>query len=177
RLAWTATQDLPGALMIDSAEADGRAPKRKDEGEPAAKGGSARQALPDCSPRHPQGQGRAPRLASPERTVTLGPAVANRPYGPSLQAAERSAGGLRRLPPRPLRGRGYHGRRVVKQVLLASPRGYCAGVERAIETVEQALELHGAPVYVRKQIVHNAHVVRELEERGAVFVETEGDVP
>ena len=66
---------------------------------------------------------------------------------------------------------------VVKRLLLASPRGYCAGVERAVETVEQALDLHGSPVYVRKQIVHNAHVVRELEERGAVFVESEEDVP
>ncbi|MEP7335198.1 MAG: 4-hydroxy-3-methylbut-2-enyl diphosphate reductase [Actinomycetota bacterium] len=66
---------------------------------------------------------------------------------------------------------------VVKRLVLASPRGYCAGVERAVETVEQALELHGGPVYVRKQIVHNAHVVRALEERGAVFVESENDVP
>jgi 4-hydroxy-3-methylbut-2-enyl diphosphate reductase len=66
---------------------------------------------------------------------------------------------------------------VVKRVLLASPRGYCAGVERAVETVERALALYGAPVYVRKQIVHNAHVVRELEERGAVFVDDERDVP
>jgi 4-hydroxy-3-methylbut-2-en-1-yl diphosphate reductase len=66
---------------------------------------------------------------------------------------------------------------MVERVLLASPRGYCAGVERAVETVERALELYGAPVYVRKQIVHNAHVVRELEERGAVFVEEEADVP
>jgi 4-hydroxy-3-methylbut-2-en-1-yl diphosphate reductase len=61
--------------------------------------------------------------------------------------------------------------------VLASPRGYCAGVERAIETVERALALHGAPVYVRRQIVHNAHVVEELERRGAVFVESEEDVP
>jgi 4-hydroxy-3-methylbut-2-en-1-yl diphosphate reductase len=66
---------------------------------------------------------------------------------------------------------------VVKRVLLASPRGYCAGVERAVETVERALTLYGRPVYVRKQIVHNAHVVRELEERGAVFVEEETEVP
>ena len=66
---------------------------------------------------------------------------------------------------------------MVTRVLLASPRGYCAGVERAVETGEQALDLHGSPVYVRKQIVHNAHVVRELEERGAVFVESEEDVP
>src|ERR687887_1611951 len=68
-------------------------------------------------------------------------------------------------------------RGLVQRVLLASPRGYCAGVERAVETVEQALALYGAPVYVRKQIVHNAHVVRELESRGAVFVEDERDVP
>jgi 4-hydroxy-3-methylbut-2-en-1-yl diphosphate reductase len=66
---------------------------------------------------------------------------------------------------------------VVKRVLLASPRGYCAGVERAVETVEQALEHYGAPIYVRKQIVHNAHVVRDLEERGAIFVESEEEAP
>ncbi|MFL5951821.1 MAG: 4-hydroxy-3-methylbut-2-enyl diphosphate reductase [Gaiellaceae bacterium] len=66
---------------------------------------------------------------------------------------------------------------MVSRVLLASPRGYCAGVERAVETVERALSLYGAPVYVRKQIVHNAHVVRDLEARGAVFVESESDVP
>ena len=66
---------------------------------------------------------------------------------------------------------------MVRRVLLASPRGYCAGVERAVETVERALALYGPPVYVRKQIVHNAHVVRELEARGAVFVEEETDVP
>ena len=66
---------------------------------------------------------------------------------------------------------------MVKRVLLASPRGYCAGVERAVETVERLLDLHGPPVYVRKQIVHNAHVVRELEERGAIFVDSERDVP
>jgi len=61
--------------------------------------------------------------------------------------------------------------------LLASPRGYCAGVERAVETVERALSLYGAPVYVRKQIVHNAHVVRDLEGRGAIFVEDETEAP
>jgi 4-hydroxy-3-methylbut-2-enyl diphosphate reductase len=66
---------------------------------------------------------------------------------------------------------------VVTRVLLASPRGYCAGVERAVETVERALEHYGAPVYVRKQIVHNIHVVRDLEARGAIFVEEETDVP
>ena len=66
---------------------------------------------------------------------------------------------------------------MVEKVLLASPRGYCAGVERAVETVERALELYSSPVYVRKQIVHNLHVVRELEERGAIFVDEETDVP
>jgi 4-hydroxy-3-methylbut-2-en-1-yl diphosphate reductase len=66
---------------------------------------------------------------------------------------------------------------MVKRVLLASPRGYCAGVERAVETVERALELHGPPVYVRRQIVHNAHVVRDLESRGAVFVSDELQAP
>src|SRR5919198_6533103 len=68
-------------------------------------------------------------------------------------------------------------RGLVQRVLLASPRGYCAGVERAVETVEQALALYGAPVYVRKQIVHNTHVVRDLEARGAIFVDDERDVP
>ena len=66
---------------------------------------------------------------------------------------------------------------VVKRLLLASPRGYCAGVERAVEIVERALELHGPPVYVRKQIVHNAHVVRDFEARGAIFIESEEDAP
>ena len=65
----------------------------------------------------------------------------------------------------------------MKRVLLASPRGYCAGVERAVETVRRALALEGAPVYVRKQIVHNSHVVRELEAGGAIFVESVYDVP
>jgi 4-hydroxy-3-methylbut-2-en-1-yl diphosphate reductase len=62
-------------------------------------------------------------------------------------------------------------------VLLASPRGYCAGVDRAVVTVERALERYGAPVYVRKQIVHNSHVVRRLEGLGAVFVEETDEVP
>jgi 4-hydroxy-3-methylbut-2-enyl diphosphate reductase len=64
-----------------------------------------------------------------------------------------------------------------KRVLLAAPRGYCAGVDRAVETVEKALDLHGAPVYVRKEIVHNKHVVEELSKRGAIFVEEETEVP
>ncbi len=64
-----------------------------------------------------------------------------------------------------------------KRVLLAAPRGYCAGVDRAVQTVEKALELHGPPVYVRKEIVHNKHVVEQLTERGAIFVEQESEVP
>lgn len=64
-----------------------------------------------------------------------------------------------------------------KRVLLAAPRGYCAGVDRAVVTVEKALELYGAPVYVRKQIVHNSHVVKTLEDHGAIFVEETDEVP
>ncbi|MET0864133.1 MAG: 4-hydroxy-3-methylbut-2-enyl diphosphate reductase, partial [Nakamurella sp.] len=64
-----------------------------------------------------------------------------------------------------------------RRVLLASPRGYCAGVDRAVITVEKALEQYGAPVYVRKQIVHNKHVVANLESRGAIFVEETTEVP
>ena len=64
-----------------------------------------------------------------------------------------------------------------KRVLLAAPRGYCAGVDRAVITVEKALDLYGAPVYVRKQIVHNKHVVSTLENRGAVFVDENDEVP
>jgi 4-hydroxy-3-methylbut-2-enyl diphosphate reductase len=64
-----------------------------------------------------------------------------------------------------------------KRVLLAAPRGYCAGVDRAVVAVEKALELHGAPIYVRKEIVHNRHVVSSLQQRGAIFVDETDDVP
>lgn len=64
-----------------------------------------------------------------------------------------------------------------KRVLLAAPRGYCAGVDRAVVTVEKALDLYGAPVYVRKEIVHNKHVVSTLEARGAIFVSENDEVP
>src|ERR671915_292621 len=64
-----------------------------------------------------------------------------------------------------------------EKLLLAAPRGYCAGVDRAVQTVERALELYGPPVYVRKEIVHNKHVVEQLRERGAIFVEQETEVP
>lgn len=66
---------------------------------------------------------------------------------------------------------------MAKRVLLAAPRGYCAGVDRAVVTVEKALDLYGAPVYVRKQIVHNVHVVTSLEKKGAIFVDETDQVP
>ncbi len=65
----------------------------------------------------------------------------------------------------------------IEKLLLAAPRGYCAGVDRAVQTVERALDLHGPPVYVRKQIVHNRHVVESLAARGAVFVEDVNEIP
>jgi 4-hydroxy-3-methylbut-2-enyl diphosphate reductase len=65
----------------------------------------------------------------------------------------------------------------IEKLLLAAPRGYCAGVDRAVQTVERALELHGPPVYVRKQIVHNKHVVELLSERGAIFVDDVDEIP
>ncbi|MHB1596767.1 MAG: 4-hydroxy-3-methylbut-2-enyl diphosphate reductase [Streptosporangiaceae bacterium] len=64
-----------------------------------------------------------------------------------------------------------------RRVLLAKPRGYCAGVDRAVQTVERAIEQYGNPVYVRKQIVHNTHVVHDLERRGAIFVDDTDEVP
>jgi 4-hydroxy-3-methylbut-2-enyl diphosphate reductase len=66
---------------------------------------------------------------------------------------------------------------MVQRLLLAAPRGSCAGVDRAVQTVERALELHGAPVYVRKEIVHNKHVVETLRQKGAIYVEEEHEVP
>ena len=65
----------------------------------------------------------------------------------------------------------------VQKLLLAAPRGYCAGVDRAVQTVERALALYGPPVYVRKEIVHNKHVVEDLREKGAIFVEEETEIP
>src|SRR5690606_8645119 len=64
-----------------------------------------------------------------------------------------------------------------RRVLVAKPRGYCAGVDRAVETVKKALERYGAPIYVRKQIVHNTHVVKTLEAQGAIFVDETEAVP
>src|SRR5271167_2884604 len=65
----------------------------------------------------------------------------------------------------------------VEKLLLAAPRGYCAGVDRAVQTVQRALSIYGAPVYVRKEIVHNKHVVEQLRERGAIFVDEHTEVP
>src|ERR671923_391749 len=73
--------------------------------------------------------------------------------------------------------RPYPGGMTAKRVLLAKPRGYCAGVDRAVVTVEKALETYGPPVYVRKEIVHNRHVVETLKERGVIFVEETDEVP
>jgi 4-hydroxy-3-methylbut-2-enyl diphosphate reductase len=84
----------------------------------------------------------------------------NQPYNPGVSAATN---GLPKLS--------------IERILLASPRGYCAGVDRAVQTVELALERYGAPVYVRKEIVHNKHVVDQLRKRGAIFVEQETEVP
>ena len=110
--------------------------------------------------------------------LALQPAVSTRRRLVATDPPERRAsscfGGVSRRVPRLV---GTVAAGLVQRVLLASPRGYCAGVERAVETVERALSLYGPPVYVRKQIVHNAHVVRELEERGAVFVDDENNAP
>jgi len=100
-------------------------------------------------------------------------------FAPSLGRSARSSVPLRsqRALTRPsLQGR-YPPAALVQRVLLASPRGYCAGVERAVETVRRALAHYGAPVYVRKQIVHNSHVVRELAGDGAVFVDSVHEIP
>src|SRR5437868_12518674 len=115
---------------------------------------------------------RGAQIGQQAAVSTLGrPAAPTPPSGglshSGFPAVRRGAARRARVPWRP----------VVKRVLLASPRGYCAGVERAVETVERAIDLYGPPVYVRKQIVHNAHVVRDLESRGAIFVDSECDVP
>jgi 4-hydroxy-3-methylbut-2-enyl diphosphate reductase len=117
--------------------------------------------------------------AAGERPVAVIRAISDTPRRPLLSPAAL-AGGLRAL--RSLRGAGpvlnrwaaAAGRR---RILLAGPRSFCAGVERAIEIVEKVLERQGPPVYVRKQIVHNTHVVADLERRGAVFVDELSEVP
>src|SRR5438034_99452 len=125
--------------------------------------GGVNAAGPSVAHRGLYGQVRVkPRFASPSPgTVTRRDGLVNRPKVLSFEPESRHR----------------YDAAMVKRVLLASPRGYCAGVERAVETVERALDLYGPPVYVRKQIVHNLHVVRDLEARGAIFVESEEDVP
>jgi 4-hydroxy-3-methylbut-2-enyl diphosphate reductase len=127
--------------------------------------------LPAYSPRHRRELAWTPLGDANRGTLFLAIAAASSHERPAA-TTPRSSGPLRFWCQTP----GYHGF-VVKKVLLASPRGYCAGVERAVDTVEKALELYGPPVYVRKQIVHNLHVVRDLEARGAVFVDEETEVP
>ena len=95
------------------------------------------------------------------------------PVGGPLRAGSGMRSRARRLPSPNMGDMSATTRRV----LLAKPRGYCAGVDRAVQTVEMAIERYGTPVYVRKQIVHNLHVVRSLEERGAVFVDENADIP
>ena len=99
----------------------------------------------------------------------------------TLEPVSISNGGIQTLvaPIIPTRAEKLHDLPVTgdKRILLAAPRGYCAGVDRAVIAVEKALERYGAPVYVRKQIVHNIHVVRELEARGVIFVDEVAEVP
>lgn len=97
---------------------------------------------------------------------------ADRAGVPALRAARDERGF-----PFGARGADGYDEHVLTKVVLAAPRGFCAGVDRAVEAVERALETHGPPVYVRKQIVHNAHVVRDLEAKGAIFVDEETQAP
>ena len=124
--------------------------------------------------------------AAPSVSATTAPAAAvSAPAEPAVRAAPQGSGrpvavGMPQVP------RTRRSREEVeaaapvaqeKSVLLAAPRGYCAGVDRAVVAVEKALEVHGAPVYVRKEIVHNRHVVQTLEERGVIFVQELDEVP
>ena len=102
-------------------------------------------------------------------------ALLNEPRADASDAVA-TKGGFR-VAPRRGRRAGTEGDAMSKRVLVASPRSFCAGVVRAIDIVEKLLERHGPPVYVRHEIVHNVHVVRDLEARGAVFVDSEDDVP
>jgi len=111
----------------------------------------------------------------------LGHSATIRVITPTLGPVSISNGGVQTLvaPIIPTRAAKLHEVPVTgdKRILLAAPRGYCAGVDRAVIAVEKALERYGAPVYVRKQIVHNIHVVRELEARGVIFVDEVAEVP
>ena len=119
--------------------------------------------------------GGSERASRRVRVRPLRPYLAPLTDGNPVEADGVTTGHARapRRPPAERRVRWPH----ASKVLLAAPRGYCAGVERAVEAVERALEAHGTPVYVRKQIVHNAHVVADLETKGAVFVDEETEVP
>src|SRR5262245_2473440 len=110
-----------------------------------------------------------PVATPPHRLRPGGAAALTRRYGPGHWGHPPTMGAVTSQPDVP--------RTPTKRVLLAAPRGYCAGVDRAVVTVEKALDLYGAPVYVRKEIVHNKHVVQTLQRRGAVFVEETDEVP
>src|SRR5256885_196786 len=117
------------------------------------------------------------RPSSPYVSQTTPIYTAGFPRVTRASPAARRAGGARSLNPRTASPTMGGMSETHRRVLLAKPRGYCAGVDRAVQAVEMALERFGAPVYVRKQIVHNKHVVAALEQRGAVFVDEVADVP
>ena len=138
--------------------------------------GASRERLAGRAARWPSDMESAPLLAAaagPARRPWSGPSPTP-PQRPLLQpgdAGRRGCAALRSLRAGRARAGPVGGGGRPRQVLLAGPRSFCAGVERAIEIVERALERHGPPVYVRKQIVHNTHVVADLEQRGAIFVD------
>ncbi|MGI5328269.1 4-hydroxy-3-methylbut-2-enyl diphosphate reductase [Actinomadura nitritigenes] len=121
----------------------------------------------------------APLAAAGDRPVAVVRAIVDTPDRPLLGPATLTGGtaALRRLRTIGPALRAWADAIGPRRILLASPRSFCAGVERAIEIVERALEMHGPPVYVRKQIVHNTHVVNDLARRGAVFVDELDEVP
>src|SRR5688572_15638265 len=131
-------------------------PERSPTGHGASRvaGASVMSGLPAVCPRQPRRMG---TVTSTTETPRIGLGM---PRVPGVRG---------RLKDNPVPGQ--------KRVLLAAPRGYCAGVDRAVIAVEKALEHYGAPVYVRKQIVHNIHVVTELVAQGAIFVEEVDEVP
>src|SRR3954451_24290814 len=158
--------EAPGA----GARARARPGRRSGAAAPR-RSGSRRRAC-GCSSSRCSGTRRRPRSAGRDGVLRCSSRKAS---------FERRSGSAR--PGRPQAGHRYPPGMAAtataspKRVLLAAPRGYCAGVDRAVQTVERALELHGAPDYVRKEIVHNKHVVEELAKRGAIFVEEETEVP
>src|SRR5689334_25227870 len=115
--------------------------------------------------------------AAGDRPVAVIRAVSDTPHHPVAGIVSGGLAALRSLRAAAPVARRWAAACGTRELLLAGPRSFCAGVERAIEIVERALEHFGAPVYVRRQIVHNVHVVRDLEHRGAVFVEEVDEVP